>query len=95
MQDCYKIAKKYCKKSIVFVTNDLSVLYGDTNGEIKIFCLDNHYMTLVGETNKCSQCGQFYMKDHKCNGKVKSFYNMKIKRLIEPVKKSDSGLLNK
>jgi len=95
IQDCYKIAKKYCKKSIVFVTNDLSVLYGDTNGEIKIFCLDNHYMTLVGETNKCSQCGQFYMKDHKCNGKVKSFYNMKIKRLIEPVKKSDSGLLNK
>jgi hypothetical protein len=94
MQDCYKIAKKYTNKSIVFITNDLSVIYGDVDGEIKIFCLDNHYMTLIGETNKCNACGQMYMKDHKCNGKVKQFYNMKIKRLIEKVEHKDSGLLN-
>ncbi len=95
IQDCYKIAKKYCKKTIVFITNDLSVIYGDVDGEIKIFCLDNHYMSLVGETHKCKLCGQMYMKDHKCNGKVKQFYNMKIKRLIEKVEHIDSGNLNK
>ena len=95
IQDCYKIAKKYINKSIVFITNDLSIIYGDVDGEIKIFCLDNHYMTLIGETNKCNACGQMYMKDHKCNGKVKQFYNMKIKRLIEKVEHKDSGLLNK
>ena len=83
------------KKSIMFVTNDLSMIYGDKEGEIKIFCLDNHYMTLIGETNKCTKCGQMYMKEHKCNGKVVNFYNNKIKRLIEPVKKTDMGLLNK
>jgi len=52
-------------------------------------------MTLIGETNKCKECGQMFMKEHKCNGKVKDFYNKKIKRLIEPVKKTDMGLLNK
>ena len=95
MQDCYKIAKKYTKKTIVFITNDLSVIYGDADGEVKIFCLDNHYMSLIGETNKCKSCGQMYMKDHKCNGKVKEYYNKKIKRLIESVEKTDMGLLNK
>jgi hypothetical protein len=52
-------------------------------------------MSLVGETNKCNKCGQMYMKTHKCNGKVMSYYNIKIKRLIEPVKRIDMGLLNK
>jgi hypothetical protein len=96
IQDCYKISKKYCNKSICFITNDLNMLYGDDDAEIKIFCLDNHYMTLIGETNKCKKCGQMYMKEHKCNGKVQSYYNTKIKRLITPSEiKEDNPLLNK
>ena len=95
IQDGYKIAKKYTTKTITFITNDMNVLYGDDNGEIKVFCLDNHYMSLVGETHKCNKCGQFFMKeDHKCNGKVMNFYNNKIKRLIEKVEHTDKGLLN-
>lgn len=94
IQDGYKIAKKYTTKTITFITNDMKVLYGDDNGEIKVFCLDNHYMSLVGETKKCNKCGQLFMKEHKCNGKVMNFYNSKIKRLIEKVEQTDKGLLN-
>ena len=94
IQDGYKIAKKYTTKTITFITNDMKVMYGDDNGEIKVFCLDNHYMSLVGETKKCNKCGQLYMKEHKCNGKVMNFYNNKIKRLIEKVEQTDKGLLN-
>ena len=39
IQDGYKIAKKYTTKTITFITNDMNVLYGDDNGEIKVFCL--------------------------------------------------------
>ena len=94
IQDGYKIAKKYTTKTITFLTNTMEVMYGDEGGEIKVFCLDNHYMSLIGETKKCKDCGQLYMKEHQCNGKVMNFYNTKVKRLIEPVEKKDKGLLN-
>ena len=94
IQDAYKIAKKYTTKTITFFTNTMDVIYGDNEGEIKVFCLDNHYMSLIGETKKCQKCGQLFMKDHKCNGKVMNFYNNKIKRLIEKVEQTDKGLLN-
>jgi hypothetical protein len=94
IQDCYKISKKYSKKTISFITNDMELLYGDEDGDVKVFCLDNHYMSLIGQTKKCNACGQFFMKEHTCNGKVASFYNMKIKRLIERVNKEPSELKN-
>ena len=95
IQDGYKIAKKYCKKTVTFITNDMKVMYGDNDGEIKIFCLDNHYMSLIGETKKCNKCGQLFMKEHICNGKVLNFYNNKVKRLIEPITYNHSrGHLN-
>ena len=101
-QDCYKIAKKYCKSktanpfTISFITNKLENLFGDVDGELKIFCLDNHYMSLVGETRKCKSCGQFYMNDnHKCNKNVQNFFNIKIKRLITPTERVHQNLLNK
>ena len=95
IQDGYKIAKTYVNKTITFFTNDMDVLYGDDDGEIKVFCLDNHYMSLVGKADKCKKCGQIFMRgNHTCNGKVLSFYNRKIKRLIEKVEHKDLGLLN-
>ena len=57
-EDAYKIVKKYCNnKTVSIVNNDLDMLYGDDEGEIKLFYLNNHFMTLVGETHKCKKCG--------------------------------------
>jgi len=90
----YKIAKKYINKKICFITNKLKMLYGDDEAEIKIFCLNDHYMTLKGETKKCNECNQFYINNHTCNKKVLAFINKK-KRLIHPIKCEKVELLNK
>ena len=94
MEDAYKIAKKYTKITIMFVTNTMQLILGDPDAEVSVFCLNNHYMRLVGETHKCNDCGAFYQHTHKCNGKTASFYNSKIKRLIKAVEHKDNGLLN-
>jgi len=90
------ICKKYCKKSVSFITNNLDVICGDENGEMKILFLDNHFLLLTGETKRCLDCGKFYIHKHKCNGKMCNFYNQKVlKRLIAKVDRKDKGLLNK
>jgi hypothetical protein len=95
IQDAYKIAKKYTDKSVSVITNDLDILYGDDNADIKIFCMNNHYMTLEATVKNCKDCGKMYIQQHKCNKKRCSYYNQKVlKRLIEPVEINDKGLLD-
>lgn len=93
-QNAYKIGKKYTDKTISFITNNIDIMYGDEDAEIKIFCLDNHFMEVIGENKKCNKCGTLYINNHICNNNCINFYNNKIKKLIEKRETIDKGLLN-
>jgi len=83
VEEAIKIAAKYLNQPLLIVTNNMDVLAGDPEAELKLFYLNNHYMSFNCDIKRCKNCGVVYKYDgHKCNLKASEFRNMKIKRLI-------------
>lgn len=95
---CYEIFKKYVPdKKITFYTNGFDMLDGDDNGDVKIFCMENHYLTLIGKAEKCLHCGHVYQSqnNHVCNASRVDYFQTKVcDRVIEKSKKKLIGLQN-